>query len=59
MLTAWSQGIIGLSMFGAGVAVEMMEPRMLGLAGGAGFVMISIVISMYYVRIRNRKTAGV
>ncbi|QYK65643.1 MULTISPECIES: MFS transporter [Paenibacillus] len=59
MLTAWSQGIIGLSMFGAGVAIEMMEPRMLGLAGGAGFVVISIVISMYYERTRNRKAAGV
>ncbi|WP_418027090.1 hypothetical protein [Paenibacillus sp. JJ1722] len=32
MLTAWSQGIIGLSMFGAGVAIEMMEPCTLGLA---------------------------
>ncbi|WP_339201446.1 MFS transporter [Paenibacillus sp. FSL P2-0322] len=59
MLTAWSQGIIGLSMFGAGVAIEMMEPRMLGLGGGAGFVVISIVISMYYARTRNRKAAGV
>ncbi|MCF2717350.1 hypothetical protein LWE69_08955 [Paenibacillus sp. UKAQ_18] len=59
MLTAWSQGIIGLSMFGAGVAIEMMEPRMLGLVGGAGFVVISIVISMYYARIRSRKAAGV
>ncbi|MHB0863230.1 MFS transporter [Paenibacillus sp. SEL3] len=57
MLTAWSQGIIGLSMFGAGVAIEMMEPRMLGLAGGAGFVVISIVISMYYARTRCRKAA--
>jgi len=38
MLTAWSQGIIGLSMFGARVAIEMMEPRMLSLAGGARFV---------------------
>lgn len=37
MLTAWSQDIIGLSMFGAGVVIEMMEPRMLGLVGGAGF----------------------
>jgi hypothetical protein len=59
MLTAWSQGIIGLSMFGAGVAIEMMEPRMLGLGGGAGFVVISIVISMYYARTRSRKAAGV
>ncbi|MNW47613.1 enterobactin exporter EntS [compost metagenome] len=59
MLTAWSQGIIGLSMFGAGVAIEMMEPRMLGLVGGAGFVVISIVISMYYARIRSRKATGV
>ncbi|KAF6577939.1 MFS transporter [Paenibacillus sp. EKM212P] len=59
MLTAWSQGTIGLSMFGAGVAIEMMEPRMLGLVGGAGFVVISIVISMYYARIRSRKAAGV
>ncbi|MDY7991181.1 MFS transporter [Paenibacillus polymyxa] len=59
MLTAWSQGIIGLSMFGAGVAIEMMEPRMLGWVGGAGFVVISIVISMYYARIRSRKAAGV
>jgi hypothetical protein len=24
-------------MLGAGVAIEMMEPRTLGLAGGAGF----------------------
>uniref|UniRef100_A0AAE9L7E3 MFS transporter n=3 Tax=Paenibacillus TaxID=44249 RepID=A0AAE9L7E3_PAEPO len=59
MLTAWSQGTIGLSMFGAGVAIEMMEPRMLGWVGGAGFVVISIVISMYYARIRSRKAAGV
>ncbi|AOK91276.1 MFS transporter [Paenibacillus polymyxa] len=59
MLTAWSQGIIGLSMFGAGVTIEMMEPRMLGLVGGAGFAVISIVISMYYARIRSRKAAGV
>ncbi|MDY8025799.1 MFS transporter [Paenibacillus polymyxa] len=58
MLTAWSQGIIGLSMFGAGVAIEMMEPRMLGLAGGAGFVVISIVISMYYARTRSRRKAA-
>ncbi|KAF6567384.1 MFS transporter [Paenibacillus polymyxa] len=57
MLTAWSQGIIGLSMFGAGVAIEMMEPRMLGLAGGAGFIVISIVILMYYARTRSRKAA--
>ncbi|MGW8958457.1 hypothetical protein [Paenibacillus sp. NPDC055715] len=43
MLTAWSQGMIGLSMFGAEVAVEIMKPRILGWVGGAGFVMISIV----------------
>ncbi|WP_025684393.1 MFS transporter [Paenibacillus maysiensis] len=59
MLTAWSQGIIGLSMLGAGVAVEIMEPRMLGLIGGAGFVSISIMISIYYTRARSRKAAGV
>lgn len=59
MLTAWSQGIIGLSMFGAGVAVEMIEPRMLGLIGGAGFVMISILITIYYTRARSRKVADV
>ncbi|MGO4949985.1 hypothetical protein [Paenibacillus polymyxa] len=33
MLTAWSQGIIGLSMFGAGVAIEMMEPFWLEAQG--------------------------
>ncbi|MFK4473391.1 hypothetical protein ABH897_003122 [Paenibacillus sp. RC73] len=59
MLTAWSQGIIGISMFGAGVAVEIIEPRMLGLIGGAGFVMISIVITIYYTRARSRKAANV
>ncbi|WP_187644924.1 hypothetical protein [Paenibacillus terrae] len=59
MLTAWSQGIIGLSMFGAGLAVEIIEPRMLGLIGGAGFVLISIMISIYYTRARSRKAANV
>ncbi|ALP36120.1 hypothetical protein ASL14_08005 [Paenibacillus sp. IHB B 3084] len=59
MLTAWSQGIIGLSMFGAGVAVEIIEPRMLGLIGGAGFILISIMISIYYIRARSRKAAGI
>ncbi|WP_068504951.1 hypothetical protein [Paenibacillus kribbensis] len=58
MLMAWSQGIIRLSMFSAGVAVEVIEPRILGLAGGAGLVLISIVISMYYIRARSSKTAG-
>ncbi|WP_181127302.1 hypothetical protein [Paenibacillus peoriae] len=33
MLTAWSQGIIGLSMFGAGVAIEMMKPFWLEAQG--------------------------
>ncbi|MEK5318492.1 hypothetical protein NSS94_04280 [Paenibacillus sp. FSL L8-0644] len=45
------------SMLGAGVAIEMMEPRTLGLAGGGGFIVISIVILMYYARTRSRKAA--
>lgn len=47
LLAAVSSTLLGLSMFGAGLLLESMEPRRLGLWGGAGFVIIALMLSAY------------
>ncbi|MFF2909577.1 MFS transporter [Paenibacillus sp. NPDC057934] len=57
-LTAFSSTLLGLSMFGAGLVLEIMEPRQLGLWGGVGFVCIALILSLYAKIRMNKKKDG-
>ncbi|WJH31413.1 hypothetical protein N6H13_13190 [Paenibacillus sp. CC-CFT742] len=47
LVTACSSTMLGLSMFGAGILLEVMEPRRLGFAGGMGFAWIALLLATY------------
>lgn len=47
LVTACSSTMLGLSMFGAGILLEVMEPRRLGFAGGMGFACIALLFAAY------------
>ncbi|MGW7162062.1 MFS transporter [Paenibacillus taichungensis] len=47
LVTASSSTMLGLSMFGAGLLLEIMEPRKLGFAGGLGFAAIAVLLTTY------------
>ncbi|HFL3236850.1 TPA: DUF202 domain-containing protein, partial [Clostridioides difficile] len=57
VVTAWSGSVLGLSMFGAGVLLERMDPRQLGFAGGLGFAVLALFLSAY-AWIRDRRVFG-
>ncbi|MGC5776759.1 MFS transporter [Paenibacillus pabuli] len=61
LVTACSSCMLGLSMFGAGLLLEVVEPRELGFAGGLGFAAIAVLLTSYgWIRARgvfkNRRT---
>ncbi|NUU61617.1 MFS transporter [Paenibacillus agri] len=59
-LTAVSSTLLGLSMFGAGLVLETMKPRQLGLWGGAGFVCIALFLSVYAkIRMKKKKDGSI
>jgi MFS family permease len=47
LVTACSSTMVVLSMFGAGLLLEVMEPRKLGFAGGLGFAAIAVLLTTY------------
>ncbi|KGP82112.1 MULTISPECIES: MFS transporter [unclassified Paenibacillus] len=47
LVTACSSSMLGLSMFGAGLLLEVVEPRKLGFAGGLGFAAIAFLLTAY------------
>lgn len=47
LVTACSSSMLGLSMFGAGLLLEVVEPRNLGFAGGLGFAGIAVLLTTY------------
>ncbi|WP_440116192.1 MFS transporter [Paenibacillus sp. QZ-Y1] len=47
LVTACSSSMLGLSMFGAGLLLEVVEPRKLGFAGGLGFAAIAALLTGY------------
>lgn len=54
LLATISNTLLGLSMFGTGALLEIMENRFVGLLGGAAFVFIGFVlIGVYYWKIRT------
>ncbi|MHA6534272.1 MFS transporter [Paenibacillus sp. BAC0078] len=56
MLSAVSGSLIGVSMFGAGWLLDLVEPRTLGFAGGAGFAGVALLLAGYvFVRSRWKK----
>jgi len=47
LVTACSSTMLGLSMFGAGLLLEVVEPRKLGFTGGLGFAAIAVLLTAY------------
>lgn len=54
-LSAVSNTLLGLSMLFAGWLLEWVEPRIVGFAGGAGFVVIALLLAAYAGMGRRRK----
>lgn len=55
ILSALGGSLIGLSMFSAGWLLEVMEPRALGFAGGAGFAGAALLLGVLAWLLRDRK----
>ncbi|MGF9700687.1 MFS transporter [Paenibacillus sp. MABNR03] len=54
LVTACSSSMLGLSMFGTGMLLEVTEPRRLGFAGGLGFAVIALLLAAYaWIRVRD------
>lgn len=56
-LTAMGNTLLGLSMFGAGLLLEAVEPRQAGFAGGIAFAVVAVLLGIFY-RVRSRSAAG-
>ena len=54
-LSAMANTLLGLSMLLAGWLLNRVEPRMLGFAGGAGFVGIALLLAGYALIHRKKK----
>ncbi|MFM9282367.1 MFS transporter [Paenibacillus jiagnxiensis] len=52
--TAWSGSMMGISMFAAGMALEIVDSRMLGWLGGAGYAATALVVALLYGIFRRR-----
>ncbi|MFB5676749.1 MFS transporter [Paenibacillus terreus] len=52
--TAWGGSVMGISMFAAGMALEIAEPRALGWLGGAGYAATALVVVLLYGILRRR-----
>jgi MFS family permease len=48
LLATISNTLIGISMFGAGILLEVVNNRMLGLIGGVGFVLTGLFLFVVY-----------
>ncbi|KWX76527.1 MFS transporter [Paenibacillus jilunlii] len=55
ILSALGGSLIGLSMFSAGWLLEVMEPRTLGFAGGAGFAGAALLLGVLAWLLHYRK----
>lgn len=56
-LTAMGNTLLGLSMFGAGLLLEAVEPRQAGFAGGIAFAVVAVLLGIFY-RVRSRSAVG-
>ncbi|WP_151737947.1 MFS transporter ['Paenibacillus yunnanensis' Narsing Rao et al. 2020] len=57
MLSAAGNSLMGLSMLAAGWLLDVLEPRELGLTGGACFAAIAVLLGSYaYIRGRGLKS---
>ncbi|MNC81031.1 hypothetical protein D3C75_1340390 [compost metagenome] len=54
LLAAMSGTLMGISMLSAGWLLDYVEPRRLGLAGGAGFAGIAVLLAGYFM-LRSRR----
>ncbi|KAB2330657.1 MFS transporter [Bacillus mesophilum] len=50
-----SNSMIGISMFGAGIALEYADNRWLGMLGGAGFMIAGVLLLAVYLSLKNNK----
>jgi len=50
--------VMGISMFAAGMALEITEPRTLGWLGGAGYAATALVVALLYGILRRRGRKG-
>ncbi|MFS0592952.1 MFS transporter [Cytobacillus horneckiae] len=55
ILTTISNTLMGLSMFAAGVAAEIIPNRLLGFIGGIGFVLTGMLLFLLYIIIEKGK----
>jgi MFS family permease len=55
LLTTVSNTLIGISMFGAGIILEVVNNRTLGLIGGMGFVLTGLFLFVVYSSIKEKE----
>ena len=55
LLVTLSNTLIGISMFGAGLLLEIVDNRILGLIGGMGFVFTGVLLFVVYSSIKEKK----
>lgn len=53
-LSTMSNTLMGLSMLGAGILLEWIPNRVMGMLGGAGFVMIGCMLMVFYLLRKNK-----
>lgn len=55
LLVTLSNALIGMSMFGAGLLLEIVDNRILGLIGEMGFVFTGVFLFVVYSSIKGKK----
>ncbi|WP_017436662.1 MFS transporter [Saccharococcus caldoxylosilyticus] len=55
LLSTISNTLIGISMFGAGIILEVVNNRMLGLIGGMGFILTGLFLFVVYSSIKEKE----
>ncbi|KYD09578.1 MFS transporter [Saccharococcus caldoxylosilyticus] len=55
LLATISNTLIGISMFGAGIILEVVNNRMLGLIGGMGFILTGLFLFVVYSSIKEKE----
>lgn len=58
LLVTLSNALIGMSMFGAGLLLEIVDNRILGLIGGMGFVFTGILLLVVYSSMKEKKVSA-
>jgi MFS family permease len=58
LLVTLSNTLIGISMFGAGLLLEVVDNRILGLIGGMGFVFTGILLLVVYSSMKEKKVSA-